>query len=145
MARSLTHWARPGIKPASSQTLGQVLNLLGNRNASFPLLNGQWEKYWFPDPGPVCQDNSWSRSAKTVLEKPFWLNGNLFLISTFPASSLVSTFGARLFITQVTVQKWYKTHAADTCYVCVLKCEGSVHSQIRMNPKRWLFTFDLQV
>ena len=38
--RSLTHWARPGIKPASSKTLCQVLNLLrSNRNSLNTLLN----------------------------------------------------------------------------------------------------------
>ena len=30
-ARSLTHWARPGIKPKCSQTQHQVLNLLSHR------------------------------------------------------------------------------------------------------------------
>ena len=32
--RSLTHWMRPGIKPASSQTLCQVLNLLSHSRSS---------------------------------------------------------------------------------------------------------------
>ena len=36
LAVSLTHWVRPGIKPASSQILCHVLNLLShNKNSSF--------------------------------------------------------------------------------------------------------------
>ena len=36
---SLTHWARPGIEPASSQTLCQVLNPLSHhRNSWLKLL-----------------------------------------------------------------------------------------------------------
>ena len=39
-AGSLTHWLRPGIKPTSSQTLCQVLNLLShNGNSSMQSLN----------------------------------------------------------------------------------------------------------
>ena len=34
-AGSLTHWARPGIKPASSQRLPQVLNLLSHNTNFF--------------------------------------------------------------------------------------------------------------
>ena len=37
-AGSLTHWVRPGIEPASSWTLCQVLNLLSHRRTP-PMLN----------------------------------------------------------------------------------------------------------
>ena len=39
--RSLTHWARPGIEPTSSQTLYQVLNPLSHNGNSWNILSDQ--------------------------------------------------------------------------------------------------------
>ena len=42
-ARSLIHWARPGIKPASSQKQRQVLNLLSHRGNSCFVLDSTYK------------------------------------------------------------------------------------------------------
>ena len=48
-ARSLTHWLRPGIEPASSQTLCRVLNLLShNRNPCLSYYESQSERFESP-------------------------------------------------------------------------------------------------
>lgn len=40
--RSLTHWVRPGMEPASSRTLCQVLNLLSHNESSHPPILPRW-------------------------------------------------------------------------------------------------------
>ena len=46
--RSFTHWARPGIKPASSQMLSQVLNLLSHdRNSKIFFIFNHASTWYF--------------------------------------------------------------------------------------------------
>ena len=44
--KSLTHWGRPGIKPTSSQTLCQVLNLLSHNESSWDSFSWSVEINW---------------------------------------------------------------------------------------------------
>ena len=64
-AKSLTHWARPGIEPTSSGTLCQVLNPLNHIGNSllFPILNG------FCDVSDTGLGTSFLPSVKIQLEE----------------------------------------------------------------------------
>ena len=53
-AWSLNHWARPGIKPASSRTLYQVLNPLSHKgNSLIELFNSLCLSFLFCGMGPI--------------------------------------------------------------------------------------------
>ena len=72
-ARSLTHWARPGIQPASSQTLCWVLNLLSyNRSSPIFIYYQQPERLLYWDTNRSKKLTIIVANNYMIIASPFW-------------------------------------------------------------------------